>query len=127
MAPMGVVPAFQPGEDRHAGLGPALEASPVDDFPLQCRKEALGHRVIVGVSRGSHGGHDAGLAATFAKRVAGVLAAAVRMMDDRLRAPLCERHLQRIEHERRSEVMSHGPADDASGPHIQHDGVDYPT
>ena len=42
MAPVRVVPAFQPGEDRHACLGPALEASTVDDFTLQCREEAFG-------------------------------------------------------------------------------------
>ena len=44
------------------------------------------------------------------------------MMADRFGAALRKRHLQRIEHQRRFEVMSHCPADDASGPHIQHDG-----
>ena len=105
MAPVRVVPAFQPGEDRHACLGPAVEASTVDDFTLQCREEAFGHCIIVSVSRGSHGGHHAGLAATLAERIAGVLAAAIRMMDDRFGAALRKRHLQRIEHQRRFEVM----------------------
>ena len=42
MVPVRVVPAFQPGEDRHACLGLAVEASTVDDFTLQCREEAFG-------------------------------------------------------------------------------------
>ena len=92
MAPMRVVPAFQPSEDRHACLGPALEASPVDDFTLQCREETLGHRVIVSVAGRAHRWHDAGLAATLAERIAGVLATSIRMMDDRLRATLCKRN-----------------------------------
>ena len=70
---MRVVLAFQLGEDRHACLGPALEASPVDAFTLQCRTETLGHRVFVSVSRRSYGRYDAGLAATLAERIAGVL------------------------------------------------------
>ena len=86
MAPVRVVPTFQPGEDRHAWLGPTLEATTVNDFSLQCRKETLGHRVIVSVSGRAHRGHDAGRAATLAERIAGVLAAAIRMMDDRFGA-----------------------------------------
>ena len=73
MAPLRVVQAFQQGEDCHACLGPILEASTVDDLTLQCRKETVGHRVVVSVSRRSHGRYDAGLAASLAERIARVL------------------------------------------------------
>lgn len=41
-----VVPALNPGEDRHAGLGLALENVALDEFTFQAGEEALDHRVL---------------------------------------------------------------------------------
>ena len=44
------------------------------------------------------------------------------MMDDALRAPLHQGHVQGAQDELGLEVRFDGPADDPSGPHIEHDG-----
>ena len=43
-------------------------------------------------------------------------------MDDRFGATLCQRHLERIEHQRGAQVIGHRPTHHTAGPHVQHDG-----
>ena len=45
--PAPVVEALDELEDRHARLGVAAEAAPLQQFALQGRKEALAQRVVV--------------------------------------------------------------------------------
>ena len=96
---MRVVPALEPREDRHPRLGVTLERPAIDDFTLEGGEEALGHGVVVRIASRSHRGHDASFATSLAERIARILAALVGMVNDRLRPPLRERHVERIEHE----------------------------
>ena len=51
-----------------------------------------------------------------------VLAALVGVVDDRARASLSERHVQRIEHQFSSQVIGHCPAHHPAAEHVEHDG-----
>src|SRR5713226_5429690 len=73
MAAMGVVPAFDELEDRHAGLALGFEAAAVEQFAFECGKETLAHRVIEAIADGAHRGPYTGLAATLAKGERSVL------------------------------------------------------
>ena len=117
---MRVVPTFQPREHGHPCLDLTAKALPVDHFALKSCKKRLRHRIVVRIADRSHGGHDAGFATAFAERVAGVLAPMVRMMDDIDRTPLCDRHVQRRQHQLGAQVIGHRPADDLARIHVQH-------
>ena len=45
-----------------------------EHFALERGEEALGHGIVIRIADGAHGGHHAGVAASFAKGGAGVLA-----------------------------------------------------
>ena len=62
-----IVPSFDELEDGHAGLGVRAQAYPVDELALERGKEALAHGIVVAIANRSHGGPDAGLAASFAE------------------------------------------------------------
>src|SRR5690606_14126330 len=94
---MRVVPAFDPFKDGHAGFGRALEPPTVEHLSLQRRKEALGHRVVVGVTYRAHRRHDAGFLAALAEGVARILRPTVRMVNNAAWLALRHRHLQRVQ------------------------------
>ena len=94
---MRVVPTLYPLEDRHPRLRLAPEPPTAEHLALQRGKEALGHRVIVGVTDRAHRGHDAGFLAALAEGVARILRSAVRVMNDPTGLTLGHRHLQRLQ------------------------------
>jgi len=79
---MRVVPAFEQLEHRHIGLGLSLEPTPIEDFPLQGGKEALGHGIVVGITFRRMDG------ATFIARQY------LPKVYDSLRSVLSDRHIQ---------------------------------
>src|ERR1700691_4596826 len=89
---MRVLPTFNPFEYGHLSFRLTFEPTPVQQLTLERGKEALRHRVVVCIAHRTHRGHDARLAAALAERVACVLAAAIRMMNDLGRPPLGNRH-----------------------------------
>src|ERR1700761_6403853 len=109
---MWVVPALDPLKHRHLGFRLTLEAPTIEYFAFQRGKEALRHRVVIGVPDGSHRWHDPSFAAALAEGVAGVLAPAIRVVNDPARLTLRNGHLQRIEDQLRLQVRIHRPAHD---------------
>src|SRR5216683_3299760 len=73
MAAMGVVPAFDELEDRHAGLALGFEAAAVEQFTFERGEETLAHRVIEAIADRAHRGSHAGLAAALAEGERSVL------------------------------------------------------
>jgi len=47
------------------------------------------------------------------------------MMDDPLRTALCDRHVQRREHQLGSKMVGHVPPDHLAAEHIEHDGQEH--
>ena len=68
-----VVPTLDPGEDRRLRFGLAPPGAPGDQLALQRGKEALGHRVVVGIAHRAHRRAHAHLLAATAEGHAGVL------------------------------------------------------
>src|SRR5215208_3143319 len=68
-----IVPALNEAEDGHFCLCLGCEPASGQQFAFQCCKEALAHRVIVGISDRSHGRAYTGLAAPAAEFQSGVL------------------------------------------------------
>src|SRR5678815_4224107 len=104
---MRVVPALEPFEDRHPGLGMGLEATTVQHFALERGEEALGHGVVVRIADRTDRGHDAHFLAALAERVTRILTAPVAMVNDTVGPALRERHIERIEHELGPQAVSY--------------------
>ena len=67
MTAMGIVPAFDEFEDRHARLDLSFEAAAVEQFAFEGGKETLAHGVIEAIADRAHRGSHAGLAAALAE------------------------------------------------------------
>ena len=68
MAPVRVVPGFNPGKDRQARFGVGLPDPPVNQLTLQRGKEAFCHGVVISIAHGSHARAYAHFFAALAKR-----------------------------------------------------------
>jgi hypothetical protein len=49
-----IVEALDKLEDCHLRLGVGLEATALEKFALEGRKEALGHRIVIGIAYRTH-------------------------------------------------------------------------
>jgi hypothetical protein len=77
---MRVVPTFDPFEHGHLRFRLTFESTTVQQLTLERGKEALRHRVVVGISHRTHRRHDARFAAALAERVACVLGGFIRSL-----------------------------------------------
>ncbi len=116
---MGIVPALDEVEDRHAGLGLGVKRLLIEQLALERGKEALTHRVVVAVGHGAHGRSNPGLLAAQPEGDRRVLAALVRVMNDVVGSSLSQGHVQRVEHEFCAQVRRHRPAHDLPAPGIE--------
>src|SRR5260370_25777008 len=114
MAAMGVVPAFDELEDRHAGLALGFEAAAVEQFAFERGEETLAHCVIEAIADGAHRGPHARLAATLAEGERSVLATLVRMMNHRGGPTLPQRQVERLQHQLRRQMGVHSPAPESA-------------
>ena len=73
VTPAPVVEALDELEDRHARLGVAAKAAPIQQLALQGREEALAQRVVVGIAHRAGRGSHASLLAARPERDRGVL------------------------------------------------------
>ena len=88
------------------------QAAAVDQLLFEGGEERLGDGVVIRVSAGAHRDRDPRVACGPAEREAHALAALVGVVDQAgRRAPASDRHLQRVDHERRAHVRGHRPAD----------------
>src|SRR5260370_36685395 len=109
MAAMGVVPAFDELEDRHAGLALGFEAAAVEQFAFERGEETLAHCVIEAIADGAHRGPHAGLAAALAEGERSVLATLVRMMNHGGGPALPQAPGERLEHPVGPWIRCHRP------------------
>ena len=87
-----IVKALDEFEDSHARFSVRLEGTPIKQLTFECGEEALGHRVVVGVSDRPHGGANACLPTAFAELDRSILRALIRVVDDVAGPPLRDRH-----------------------------------
>jgi len=122
MSPASIIPTFDPFKDRQLRFGLRAKGAPIEQLTFQSGEKRLGHGVIVGIADRTDGWHDAHFSAALAEGEARVLRAVIGMMDDTLLRPaLCERHVDRREHQLGFQMILHRPADDFARASIQHD------
>jgi hypothetical protein len=68
-----IVEALDKLEDRHLRLSVGLEATALEQFALEGGKEALGHRIVIGIAYRTHRGAHACLPAAVAEGERGIL------------------------------------------------------
>ena len=122
MAPTRVVPTLDVREYGESSRGLGLEAAPVEQFALKAGEEAFRHRIVVGVADAAHRWPHAEVAAALAEGDAGVLRTLVAVMNDAVRFPLRDGHVQRGQYQVGRHVFADRPADDPPTPYVEHDG-----
>ena len=114
MPPPRIVKSLDVVEHRTLCLLVRSEAMPRQQFALQRRKEALGHRVVIAVADRTHRWFDIGLGTSVAERDRRVLRALIRVVDDSVRAAFCQRHVERIKHDLSVQRGGKRPADNTA-------------
>ena len=109
-------------EHCHAGLDLGLEGDPVEELTFKGGKEALAERVVVGIPDRAHRTPHPGLAATAPKGDGGVLAALVRVLDERGGTPLPERPVEGGEDPLGAPRGGHRPANPPPAEGVHHPG-----
>ena len=100
MPPLPVVEDLEVLEELGARRGPRGPRRVVDQLDLQRREEALGDGVVPAVAPPAHAADDPVLRQDPLVVAAGVLAAAIRVMQQALRrAPARQRHVEGVEGE----------------------------
>src|SRR5262245_50391388 len=120
VAPPGVVPALDVVEQRAAGVGRRAESLAVQQLTLERREETLAQGIVIRIPDGAHRGPHAEVETTLAVGDGRVLAAMIGMMDDLVRAPLLQGHVERNQYELGAQMRGHSPADDPPAPDIDH-------
>ena len=110
MTTVSVVPTLDELEDGHTGLGLGAPHTSVDEPTLQRREETFGQCAIVAIAHRTHRGMHPHLLASLAKGNRGVLGTLVGMVNHFFGPSLAQRHVQRIEHQRGPQMISHRPS-----------------
>src|SRR5207244_1333935 len=97
--PPRIVEALDEVEDRESGLSRRAQGDAIEQLAFQRGKETLAQRVVIAVADRAHRGADASGAAAEAEADRRVLTALIRVMDDILRLPLGDGHVQRGQHQ----------------------------
>ena len=117
---MGVVDALDVVEDRRSSRLTGRPRTTVDQLPFERRDEALRHRVAISVGHRTHRGHKRFFSKPAAALHRRVLTTLVGATYQPRRGPASvDRHVHRIQHELRSEIVRHGPTDHFSRVRVQ--------
>ena len=120
MAPEAIVEALNVGKNIGSSSGPGEIVLVIDPLRFEAGKERLHGRVVVTVAGPAHASHDLMLGQEGLIIMAGVLAAAVGMMEQTGRWPAGEEgHLQSIDGQLAVQAVAEGPANDPTREHIQ--------
>ena len=100
MPPLAIVEQFDVFEDFASCLGSATPAALITQFDFQCGKKTLRHRVIPAIAFATHAAQETVRRQQSLILIAGVLAAAVRVMQQAVRRlAILQRHLKRVQRE----------------------------
>jgi hypothetical protein len=121
--PDSVVASFDGLKDGLASLFFILEVAVEEQFVFESAPERFHGGVIVAIAFAAHAGLKAGLAELSAVSGAGVLATAIRVMEEAWRRlTMREGHLEGAGDEAGFEVILHGPTDDFTAKEIHDTG-----
>ena len=122
MTAMRIIPCFD--EIKDGGFGFLLRSETVLDEELAFKRcvEVFAHRVIEAVAARTHRWTNAGGFATKAKCNRRVLRSLIRVMHHGKGFSTIDRHLERINDEFLTHVVSHSPANNTPAEDVKHDG-----
>src|SRR2546426_1828385 len=112
MSPLPVVEDLKVIEQLGARRRPRGPRRVVHELDLQRREETLSHGIVPAIAAAAHAAHDSVLGQDALVVAAGVLTAAIGMMEQPLRrAPARQGHPERVEREVVRDALVHRPAD----------------
>jgi hypothetical protein len=128
MKPLAIVVSFNVSEQVMPGSIPSFVASLVHKFGFDRAKAAFHRRIVPAISLPAHGLDHAGCIKDLAVISGGILAAAIRMMNEARRRFLpLDGHGKRCDGQFSPHVITHRPANDLPGEEIKHDSQIEPT
>ena len=119
---IGVRNAGGPHCISRSGLDLGGKPASAEKLSLERGKEALGHRIVIGIAGRPRRWAHARRAASFSERNGGVLAALVTVMNDVLGPPLTDGHFHGVQHQFSAEVARRRPSHDFAASGLKHDG-----
>src|SRR5690349_8042909 len=115
MPPLAVVKQFDIFEHLVAGLSSSTPPAPIHEFDFERGEKTFRHRVVPAIAFTAHAALDAVYRQQLLILVAGVLAAAIRVMQQTLRRmAVLQRHLQGVQHDAAFEPFAERPANHAA-------------
>jgi len=117
---MGVIPALDELEHRHARLDLSAEVAAVEQLAFKGGEKALAHRIVEAITDRTHRGSQPSLPAAHPEGDRRVLRALVGMMDHPGGPALRQRHVQGFEHQLGARMSLHRPAHDPAAEGVQH-------
>jgi hypothetical protein len=128
MKPLAIVVSFNVSEQVMPGSIPSFVASLVHKFGFDRAKAAFHRRIVPAISLPAHGLDHAGCIKDLAVISGGILAAAIRMMNEARRRFLpLDGHGKRCDGQFSPHVITHRPANDLPGEEIKHDSQIEPA
>jgi hypothetical protein len=109
-------------QDLVAGLVAGVEFEVLELLYLEGCEEAFGRCVVPVDALAAHAADDAGGLQRLAMFAAGILAAAVGVVEEPCsRSPRTSGHAQRAEYQKAVDLLRHGPTDDEAGMQVDED------
>src|SRR5216683_2348356 len=120
MSPLAVVEQFDVLEQLAAGLSSGTPLALIDQFDFECGEKTFRHRVVPAIAFTAHAALDAVYRQQLLILVAGVLAAAIRVVQQTLRRlAVLQCHLEGVEHDTAFEPFAQRPADHSAREQIE--------
>src|SRR2546430_16011756 len=120
MSPLPVVEQLDVFEQLVAGLSSATPLALIDQFDFEGGEKAFRHRFVPAIAFTAHAALDAVYRQQLLILVAGVLTAAIRVMQQTLRRlPVLQCHLEGVQHDAPFESYTQRPADHATREQIE--------
>jgi transposase IS116/IS110/IS902 family protein len=117
---MRIVPSFGELKDVTASFVLSAKSSSIYQFTFERGEETFTHRIAIAITNRSCRRSHAGLSTSLSEGDRGVLSSLIRMMNNSSRPSLRDGHIKSLEHEFRTKVCLHRPADYAAAENIDH-------
>jgi hypothetical protein len=118
---MRIVPSFDELKDFTASLVLSAKSSSIYQFTFERGEETFTHRIVIAITNRSCRRSHTSLATSLSEGDRGVLSSLIRMMNNSSRPSLRDGHIKSLEHEFRTKMCLHRPANHAAAENIDHD------
>ena len=117
---MRIIPTFYELKDFAASFVLSAKSSSIYQFTFERGEETFTHRIVIAITNRPRRRSHAGLSTSLSEGDRGVLSSLIRMMNHSSRPSLRDGHIKSQEHELRTKMCLHCPADYAAAKNIDH-------